>query len=318
MHKQMTLSARAWSELVLLGVIWGGVFLTNRILLDSVPVLTLVLHRTFWAALALWAVVLAMRLPLPRDPRLWWAFLVMGVLNNVLPFSLQVWAQQHIESGLTAILNASTAVFGVLVAAAVFADERLTPRRIVGVALGFLGVATAIGLDRLTQFDLRSGGQAAVLASTLCYAFAAAWARRRLGQLSPQVAAAGMLTGSALVLFVAALIAGAPMAIDASPGTLGAMAYLSLLATAGAYLLYYRVLALAGSGNLMLVTLIVPPIAIVLGTAVRGEVLGPNAYAGFALLALGLAILNGRLSWRRLRRPGTAAPPSGDAAPHPD
>ncbi len=174
MSDQKTLSPRAWAELLLLGLIWGASFLSIRIALDELPVLTTVLHRTFWAALLLWVVVLISRIPLPRDPRIWMAFLVMGALNNVVPFVLMAWAQQHIESGLTSILNGTTAIFGVLVATLVFADERLTKRRLAGVTLGFLGVATTIGLGYLAQFSLRSTAQLAVLAGTLSYALAGA------------------------------------------------------------------------------------------------------------------------------------------------
>jgi len=181
----------------------------------------------------------------------------------------------------------------------VFADERLTIRKVVGVTLGFAGVATAIGLDSFASFDLRSSAQLAVLAGTLSYAFASAWARARLGHLSPQVAAAGMLTGSTLMLLPAALIIDGPIRFDLQPVTWTAIAYYALFATAGAYLLYYRILAMAGSGNLMLVTLLIPPVAIVLGVAILGEDLRPQAYGGFALLAVGLLVLNGTLFKRR-------------------
>ncbi len=294
MNPQKTLSPRAWTELMLLGLIWGGSFLAIRVALDEVPVVTAVLHRTLWAMLVLWAVVLAMRLPLPRRPRVWGAFLVMGLLNNVLPFGLMAWGQLHIETGLTSILNAATAIFGVIVAAIVFADERLTPRKAIGVGLGFLGVATAIGLDAFAGFDLRSAAQLAVLAGAFCYALASAWARRHLGDLPPQLAAAGMLTGSTLILLPAALWIDGPVRFDLAPVTWAAIGYYALVATAGAYLLYYRVLSMAGSGNLMLVTLLIPPVAILLGAWVRDEALHPSAYLGFALLALGLLILNRR------------------------
>ncbi|MFV0512408.1 MAG: DMT family transporter [Jhaorihella sp.] len=301
MTTQKSLSARAWGELLLLGLIWGASFLSIRVALDEVPVATTVLHRTFWAMLVLWVAVVAMRLPVPRDARIWGAFLVMGLLNNVIPFGLMAWGQLHIETGLTSILNAATAVFGVLVAAMVFSDERLTLRRGIGVTLGFAGVAFAIGLDNFASFDLRSTAQLAVLAGTLSYACAAAWARARLGGLAPQVAAAGMLTGSTLIMLPVALLIDGPVSFALQPVTWAAIAYYSVIATAGAYLLYYRVLGMAGSGNLMLVTLIIPPVAIVLGAWLRDEALATRAYGGFALLALGLLVLNGGIGRKRVR-----------------
>ena len=299
MTAQKTISGRAWGELVLLGAIWGVSFLSIRVALDEIGPLTSVAHRTFWAMLVLWAVVLVMRLPIPKHRHVWIGFLGMGLLNNVIPFALMAWGQLHISSGLTSILNATTAIFGVLVAALFFADERLTLRKTLGVLIGFFGVATAIGLDFLRNFDLSSLAQLAVLLGTVSYAFASVWARTRLSGLSPQVAAAGMLTGASVITLPLAWIVEGPISLSLQPDTTLAIAYYTLMATAGAYLLYYRVLAMAGSGNLMLVTLLVPPVAITLGAWILDEALGPNAYLGFALLALGLVILDGRLFRRR-------------------
>ena len=295
MIEQKTLSTHAWISLCALGTIWGLSFVSIRVALDEIGPLTSVAHRTFWAMLVLWGVVLAMRLPVPRTLRVWGAFLVMGMLNNVIPFSLMAWGQLHIESGLTSILNAATAIFGVLVAALFFADERLSLRKAVGVGLGFLGVATAIGLENLKTFDLRSLAQIAVLGGTISYALAGVWARKTLSGLPPQVAAAGMLTGSSLLTLPIAILSEGPISVELQPETFLAIGYYSIIATAGAYLLYYQVLAMAGSGNLMLVTLLVAPVAIIAGAAILNEALTPNAYAGFALLALGLLILDGRL-----------------------
>ena len=309
MSAQKSLSRRAWAELMLLAGIWGGSFLSTKLALVEVPVVTVVLHRCGWAALVLWAVVLLRRLPLPRDPGTWAAFLVMGVLNNVAPFFLLTWGQLHIESGLASILNATTAVFGVIVASMVFADERLTARKLTGVAIGFLGVTVALGLDAFRHFDPRSTGQLAVLGATLCYALAGSWARARLSHLRPEVAAAGMLGAATLVLIPLALGLDGVPSLDLSPTTWAAIAYYSVFGTAAAFLLYYRVLAMAGSGNLMLVTLLVPPVAIVLGAVVLGEALPLRAFAGFALLAVGLLILNGtlRLPRKRVIDPASAA-----------
>lgn len=290
-----SISARAWGLMALLAVLWGAVFLSVRIALDEIPPMTVVAHRVGWASVVLWAYVFARRMPLPRGARVWIGFAGMGLLNNVIPFSLMAWGQLYIPSGLTSIFNATTAIFGVLVASLLLADERLTRRKAIGVVIGFAGVVMAIGADSLREFDITSLAQLAVLAGTLSYAFAGVWARKMLGGLAPQVAAAGMLTASTLIMVPLAWYFEGPIRLDLTPRTLMALAYASLGATALAYLLYYRVLTLAGSGNLMLVTLLIAPIAIVLGALVLGETLPPNAYSGFALLALGLVIIDGRL-----------------------
>ncbi|MBS8228134.1 DMT family transporter [Vannielia litorea] len=298
------ISARAWAELLLLGLIWGASFLSIRVALDEVSVLSSVCHRVGWAALVLWGLVWLRGEAVPRGAALWGSFAVMGLLNNVLPFTLMAWGQLSIESGLTSILNAFTAVAGVLVAALAFADERLTARRLTGVCLGFAGVAVTVGPAVLAGFSLRSLAQLAVLAGTLCYALAGAWARIRLRGLSPLVAAAGMLTCSTLMLVPLTLALEGGIDLPTSLHGTAAIAYYALIATACAYLLYYRVLAMAGAGNLLLVTLLIPPVAIGLGALVLNEALHPRAYAGFALLAAGLIVLDGRL-WRRIR--GTTA-----------
>ncbi len=299
---QKTISGPAWITLIILSVIWGGSFLSVRVALDEIGPLTAVAHRTGWAMVILWAYVILKRIPIPFGIRIWGAFLVMGILNNVIPFTLMAWGQLYIETGLTSILNAATAIFGVISAAIFFSDERLSMRKVVGVSIGFFGVATAIGLSSFANFDLRSLGQLAVIGGTISYALAGVWARKTLGGLPPQIAAAGMVTGSSLVMIPLAWIVEGPISLSLQTDTWVAIGYYAVVATAVAYLLYYRVLAMAGSGNLMLCTLMVAPVAIILGAVVLGEALPLRAYVGFALLALGLIILDGRLV-SRLRRP---------------
>ena len=309
MQPQVTMSPRAWGELLLLAAIWGFSFLSMRVALAEVGPLSLVAHRVTWAALLLWLWLLLVRAPLPRGRTVWTGFAVMGLLNNILPFSLIAWGQQHIETGLASILNASTAVWGVLLAALFLPDERLTPRRAAGVAIGFAGVATAIGIDALRSLDLMSLSQLAIIGATVSYGFAGVWARRRLRGLRADVSAAGMLACSSLVAIpLATMIEGLPR-LDLAPATWLGLAYVSVMATAAAYLLYYRVIASAGSGNAMLTTLLVAPVAIVAGAVVLGEALPLRAFAGFGLIGLGLVVLDGRLL--RRKKPLAPLPPPG-------
>ncbi len=305
MTEQKSISLAAWAEMVLLSLIWGGSFLANRAALEEVGVATTVAIRVGGAAVVLWAVVLARGLAVPRFGRIWGAFLLMGILNNAIPFSLIVWGQQSIESGLAAILNASTAIMGVLVAAAAFRDERLTRRKLAGVLLGFGGVVVVIGPGALRDFDVTSVAQLAVLGASLSYALAGAWGRIASRGVEPLVAAAGMLTGSSLLMVPAAwLVDGAPASGWGWP-TWAALAYLAVICSAVAYLLFYRLLRRVGAGNTSLVTLMIAPVAILLGAAVYGEALPPRAYAGFGVLALGLGVLDGRIG--RHRAPAGAA-----------
>lgn len=298
--KQQTVSLAAWITLAALAVIWGGSFLAFALILREVPVFTIVAHRVFWAALFLWGLVIAMGIPRPNLQQ-WRTLIVMGLLNNVIPFSLIIWGQTQIESGLASILNGTTAIFTFLLASLFFADERLTRRKSLGVAVAFVGVSTVIGIDALRSFDIRSLAQLAVIGACLSYAFAAVWARSQIKGLHPIMAATGMLTGSSIIIIPMALFIDGLPSFALNITTTASIIFLAVPATAIAYLLYYRALRLAGSANLSLVTLLVPPVAVFLGAAILGERLSPSAFLGFGLIALGMVIIDGRLVTRKSR-----------------
>ncbi len=308
--RHQPLAPAVWIMLWTLAVIWGGSFLSNRVALEEAGVLTTVAFRVAGGALFLWAYVLWRRLPVPHAPRDLAGYAVLGILNNVVPFSLIVWGQQHIPSGLASIFNATTAVFTVCLAAVFLPDERLTLRKAAGVLLGLAGVATAIGAGALRQLDLTSLGQLAVLGAAASYAVSGIIARYITRGLRPEVAAAGMLGVSSLVMVPAAIwTEGAPRLSYAWP-TWAALMWLAFVSSAIAYILFYKVLARAGAGNLSLVTLMIVPVAIALGAIVYGEALAPRAWAGFGLLALGLLVLDGRLPPKSLKIPRESSPPS--------
>ena len=298
--KQQTVSLAAWITLFALATLWGGSFLAFALILREVPVLTIVAHRVLWAALFLWGLVLFMGIQRP-NLRQWGTLLVMGFLNNVIPFSLIIWGQTQIDSGLASILNGTTAIFTFVLAALFFADERLTRRKSLGVLVAFLGVCVIIGIDALQNFNIQSLAQMAVIGACLSYAFAAVWGRAKIKGLHPIMAATGMLTGACTIIIPMALwVDGAPET-SLNLITLASIAFLAIPSTAIAYLLYYRTLRLAGSANLSLVTLLVPPMAVFWGWLVLGERLAPSAYAGFALIALGMMVIDGRLISRKRR-----------------
>jgi len=292
-----TITSRAWIDLILLALAWGAIFLVIEFALRELTPLWAVFHRICWAACLLWIIVYVKGERMPFAPGVWGAFLVMGALNNAIPFSLITWGQTSIESGLTSILNGATAFFGIIVAATFLADERLTPTRLLGVLIGMAGVTVIVGWRSLLEFDPRALGQIAVLGAGVSYAFAGVWARNHMKGLSPTQSATGMLTGSTLLILpIAWATEGAPD-LSLSLTSIASILYMSLIGTVVAYLLYYRILAAAGSGNLMLVTIMMPPISIFLGWLVLGERLTSSAFIGCGLIVLGLIILDGRM-WR--------------------
>ena len=303
-NAQKQISTKAWFELCLLSLLWGGSFLSVKIALNELPFIVIVLHRTGWAMLFLWALVIGLGLHIPKSASVWLGFAGMGLLNNILPFALMAWGQQYIESGLTSIFNASTAFFGIVIAALVFADEKLSPQKAIGVAFGICGISVSVGLGALTRFDITSLAQLAVIAGALSYALASVWGRLFLQKLHPIVSSAGMLTTSTLCLFpIVVYFYGLP-SLNLRLETALSLGYVSFFATALAYILYYRVLQQAGSGNLMITTLMIPPIAIILGAAVLGEKLGWHAIIGFLILVIGLLVIDGRILYilRRVKK----------------
>jgi drug/metabolite transporter (DMT)-like permease len=299
------LSATDWSRLLFLSAVWGCTFFFVAVAGRDLPPMTLVALRVGLAAavLYLWLILTGTRLP--SHPRKLGQFLVMGFFNNLLPFTLIFWAQTHIASGLAAILNASTPIFAMTLAHLLTRDDRLSPARAVGVLTGFAGVAVMVGLEALEGLSAGLLGQVAVLGAALSYACAGLYGRRFRG-LGPAVAACGQLTFSSLLAVPLALVIDRPWNLPApDAATVASVLALGLLGTALGYAVYFRILASAGAVNLLLVTLLLPAVAVLLGAGLLGETLAPRQVAGMALIALGLAVVDGRL-WAALRR-ATAA-----------
>jgi drug/metabolite transporter (DMT)-like permease len=290
-----------WAILLILSVLWGGSFFFIGIAIHSVAPLTLVLLRISLASVLLWIWRLIRREPLGLTRAVMPELFVLAVINNVLPFILFAWAQRTIPSGLASILNATTPIWGVIVAHIFTHDERMTAPKVAGVLLGFAGVAVMIGADLLGQLGTDLLAQLGCLVATLCYALAGVWSRRfrRLG-VSPVGVAAGSLTAGALMLFPLVLLVEPPWhAAAPDPRAWAALIGLAFFCTAVAYILYFRLLASAGATNSLLVTFLIPVTAILLGTFVLGEQLAPRHFAGMALIGLGLAAIDGRLLRRR-------------------
>jgi drug/metabolite transporter (DMT)-like permease len=291
-----------WALLMVLALLWGGSFFFSKIAVGELPPLTVVLCRVVLAALALNLVVLLSGRRMPADPRLWGAFFIMGVLNNVIPFSLIFWGQTQIASGLAAILNATTPLFTVLVAHVATKDEKLSTSRLFGVFAGMMGVAVMIGPGAFAGGGGSTLAKTAVLGAALSYAFAAIWGRRFRG-LPPMIAANGQLSASAVVMTPVALLTDQSWSLAfPSPRVVSALIALALLSTAAGYIVYFALLARAGATNVLLVTLLIPPSALLLGGLFLAESVEPRDLTGLAFIGAGLAAIDGRLlRWLRRR-----------------
>jgi drug/metabolite transporter (DMT)-like permease len=292
-----TMNRADWGILAILAFIWGGAFVFIGVAVRHVDPFTYVWLRLSIAAAAMWAFLAWKRQPLGLPRQVWGAILLLAVLNNALPFSLFGWGQTHIASGLASILNATTPIWGVVVAHVFTDDERLSPRKLAGVLLGFGGVSVMIGPSLFASIGGNGLAQLACVSASLSYALAAVWARRfkPLG-LSPLSVTTGQLTAGAAMMLPVAMIVDRPWTSGFPPfEAWGAIAALALLCTAFGYVLYFRLIDSAGATNALLVTLLVPPIAIFLGAVLLGETLEPQDFAGLGLIALGLAAIDGRL-----------------------
>lgn len=297
MTVQKMMGWKEWAMLIILSVLWGGSFFFNGIAVRELPPFTIVTLRVGLAALALVVLIRMMGLSLPKDYRIWLAFFSMGFLNNLLPFCLIVWGQTQIASGLASILNATTPLFGVIVAHFLTADEKITRNKIAGVLIGFLGVAIMIGPDAIGGIRGNLWPQLAILCAAFSYSLAGIFGRRfKAMGVAPLITATGQVTATTIMLIPIALLVDHPWTLAApSAAVWGALAGIALLSTALAYVLFFRILSTAGAVNLMLVTFLIPVSAILLGALFLGETLQTKHLIGMAMIAAGLAAIDGRL-----------------------
>lgn len=280
--------------LVLLGALWGGSYFFGKVALADMRPFTVAVCRLGIAAVVLNLMASAAGLPRPGSARRWRALFLMGLLNNAIPMSLILWGQTRIGSGLAAILNASTPLFTVLLAHRFTQDERMTARKVGGVLCGLAGVAVMIGPVAFGGLRGHLAAELAVLGAAASYACAGIFGRRFAGT-PPLVTAAGQVTESSLTVLPLALVVDRPWLRPLpSRASWAAVIALALLCTALAYVIYFRILAASGASNLLLVTLLMPVSAVLLGTVVLGERIEPREVLGMALIAAGLAAADGR------------------------
>lgn len=306
MTRQTThISANAWMMLFALGLLWGGSFFFAGVAVKHVPPFTLAFLRFALAALAL-HLFIAGRHDIYRILRTRWRpFLILGLFNNVLPHSMIFLGQTEIGAGLASILNATTPIWTVIAAHLMTEDEKLTGRKIAGTLIGLSGTVVLFAPQLSIGAGVPLWAMALPLAAAISYGFAAVWGRR-FRDVSPPVTAAGQMTASTLIILPLVLFHDLPWRLPMPPAAaIGAVLALALLSTALAYILFFRLIVTAGATNASLVTLLVPPSAILLSTAFLGERLTIEEGMGLVLIALGLLVLDGRLLSRimKARRP---------------
>ena len=292
----LRMTAHDWGLIAILAVVWGGAFFLIELGLTGFGPLTLVALRML---LAIPLMLLALKWlghTLPSDARSWWRLTILGFFNVAMPMALFFWAQTRIDSALAAILNATVPLWGVLIAHVFTADERATPLKLAGVLLGFGGIIVMVGPDAMGGMGQDVIAQLACLFAAASFAGAAVYARRLGATIAPMAAATGQIVTAAALIAPLALIVERPWAAPLPNLTaVAAMLTLALVGTSFAYFIFFRLIDRAGASNALLIALVMPPVAILLGVAALGEVLTGGQIAGMALISLGLLMIDGRL-----------------------
>jgi drug/metabolite transporter (DMT)-like permease len=279
--------------LFLLGAIWGTSFLFIKIVVTEIGPMTLVAGRLTLSAVLIWSILKARGIRIPRGRRIWMTYAGIGLLNGALPFSLISWGEQFIPSGWAALLQSTTPIFTILLAHLVTQDEHLTWLKALGVAVGFGGVGLLMLPEIRTGLSASVWGMLAIVGSSVSYALASIFARRRLQGEHPMASAAGQFTMGALYMRPLAFLLEQPLRITLSPQALGSWITLAVMGTVIAYVIYYTLLDRTSATFTTMVTYIVPINGLILGTVVLDEVMSP-----MILVSLGL-VLSGVLLVRR-------------------
>lgn len=292
-----TMSPLVWGMLIVLSILWGGSFFFQGVAVQELPTFTVVVARVGLAALVLWLMLPVLKVQMPMTGSAWKAFFCMAILNNVIPFTLIVWGQSHIASGLASIFNSMMPVFTIVIAHFLTADEKMTPLKVIGVVLGLIGVVVLIGGDALDGLGVNLFAQLAILGAGVSYGFAGIWGRRfsKMG-IKPMASATGQVTASTLLLLPVMLLVDQPWTLALpSQFTVLSLVALAVFSTAIAYVLVFNIIARAGATNLSLVTFLIPPSAILLGIWFLNESLETKHIIGMGFIGLALIVIDGRL-----------------------
>jgi drug/metabolite transporter (DMT)-like permease len=301
-----SMGTKDWAMLLLLSLLWGGSFFFISIVVTELPPLTIVLLRVGIAAITLWAILLIAGYEVPKSFRLWRSFFILGLLNNVIPFALIVWGQNHIGAGLASIINATTPLFTVLIAGAFLSDEHKTPQKVIGVLVGLLGVTVLIGpsslLDIGSTMTIGTAAQLAIIGAAISYGFASVFGRRfKAMGVTPFNTAIGQVTSASIILLPLVFFIERPDQLpNPSVHVWLSILCLGMLCTALGYILFFRILSSSGATNVVLVTFLVPVSASFLSWLILDEQLHSRYFVGMAFIGLGLAAIDGRL-WKKLK-----------------
>ena len=284
-----------WTLVFLLGFLWGASFLFVEILLNYISPFMIVYLRVSLASLILILYLILSKIKFQFSFLLVFNFFIMGMLNNVFPFLLITYGQQTVSGGLASILNANTSFLTILLASLILKNEPLTKSRIIGVLIGVIGVIIVVGYGNIYDLFDKGSGKFLILLSGLSYAFAAIFAKVRLQNIQPEVAATGMLTMSTFILSPFIFLFYGNEVLSLNIISMSYSLLFAVICSVLAYFIYFKILLSTGAGNLLICTIIIPPSAILLNAILIGESITLNELIGLVVITLGLLILDGRL-----------------------
>lgn len=282
--------------LFLLATLWGPSFLFIKVAVAEIPPLTMVTVRVGLATLLLYLFLRLRGGRLPGFGRLWLHFAALGLLAHAIPFTLISWGEIYVDSAVAAILNGTTPLFTMLIAHYAIADERMSWSKLAGMLLGFQGLLFLVWPAIASGFQASTGGIVAVTLASCSYGFAMVYARKYLRTLSSLVAPTAQLLMATIYMIPLALYFESPFSLSwPSLQAVGSLVALAVIGTALAFVVYYKILEVAGATYLSMVTYILPVFGVLLGVLILNEQLTWNAYVGCGLILSGVMVVNGRL-----------------------
>lgn len=296
-----TMNIREWGLLIVISIVWGLSFFFIEIALLELQPFTLVFYRIGIAAMILIVLVYSSGQRIPFDLQSWKKFFILGLFNNFLPFTLISWGQLHITSSLASILNATTPLITVFLAHYLTRDERMTGNRLAGVIVGIAGVSLLVGPEALRGMSSHTLGQLAIIGAACSYAYGGIYIRE-LKHVPVLTAISGTLISATLMTFCCVLLFEYPLVMSMQIKTLSSLLGMSVLGTAIAYILYFKLIRTAGATNTLLVTFLVPITALLLGVLILKESISSLAIIGMLVVFSGLVLVDGRVLKLRKRK----------------
>jgi drug/metabolite transporter (DMT)-like permease len=291
----------AYIMLFVLAAIWGSSFPLIKLAVETIPPMTLVAARLVLAAAAMLVYLWATGRRLPSDTAIWRDFAVIAVTGNILPFAFITWGEVVIDSGLAAILMAVMPLSSLILAHFFTRDERLTPAKLAGVLVGFVGIVVLVGPGVLAGLGLEVFAQIVVAGGAICYAISNVYTRvSGVVTLPAAVTSAGVLLCAAVLSIPLSLLVDRPWDLAPNTDSILALLVLALVCTSFAYLILFRLIAATGATFVAFINYLVPVFGVIAGALLLRETIQPGALAGLALILSGIAI--SRIDLRRNRQ----------------